>query len=405
MRQTWSWVGLAGLLMALVGASSPVLLLTLLIGLAIVAFTRIRRFGYLFWVPLPAAALFTPMAWRLAVDEANPLAVLADPGLPQADVGTSPLALLLAPSILGSIYLAIPAIALLALLTKRWILAGSLTLFAALLLALASVHSSIQFANPFAEANNQWIGGSASTLLGAFGLVCLALLTLVAEHSPRGLRRVVACLLSLAVVAPMAFVAATTERDYQLRDDRVTPWLLSAQAQTENTQLLVIENGAGGYVARWMPIGGAQLEDSNTVYRFALANLNASNPAYSELATLVADLVSANGTDLASALDRSHVAYVLVPNLDSSANNDLANALDSVAELDAAGLTDFGRLWRVNVPVSAAPDDAKSPWSITKLVQLSILLGFVLLAIPSGATQRRKTKVAEIFIDSDGDTA
>ncbi len=405
MRQTWSWVGLAGLLMALVGASSPVLLLTLLIGLAIVAFTRIRRFGYLFWVPLPAAALFTPMAWRLAVDEANPLSVLADPGLPQTDVGTSPLALLLAPSMLGSIYLAIPAIALLALLTKRWVLAGSLTLFAALLLALASVHSSIQFANPFAEANNQWIGGSASTLLGAFGLVCLALLTLVGEHSSRGLRRVVAILLSFAVVAPMAFVAATAERDYQLRDDRVTPWLLSAQAQTENTQLLEIENGAGGYVARWMPIGGAQLEDSNTVYRFALTSLNANNPAYSELATLVADLVSANGTDLASALDRSHVAYVMVPNLDSSANNDLANALDSVAELDAAGLTDFGRLWRVNVPVSAAPDDAKSPWSITKLVQLSILLSFVLLAIPSGATQRRKTKVAEIFIDSDGDAA
>ena len=116
-------------------------------------------------------------------------------------------------------------------------------------------------------------------------------------------------------------------------------------------------------------------------------------------------MVSANGTNLTGSLSDSHVAYVLVPNTQTSANNDLANALDSVAELDSAGLTDFGRLWRVNVAVTPAPDDAKSPWSITKLVQLSILLGFVLLAIPSGASQRRKSKSTEIFIDSEGDAA
>jgi hypothetical protein len=405
MRQTWSWVGVAGLLMALVGASSPVLLVALLVGLAVVAFTRIRRFGYLFWIPLPVAALFTPMAWRLAIGDANPLALLTDPSIPQADAGATPLELLLQPSIVGSVYLAIPALCLFALLTKRWVLAGALTLFAAGLLAFASVHASIQFANPFGEPDQQWLGGSPSALLGAFALVCLALLALLVEHGAGWVRRTVAIVVALGVLAPMGFVAATTAREYQLRDDRVTPWLLSAQSQTENTQLLVIESSSGGYVARWVPISGTQLEDSNLVYRYALADLNANNSSYDDLASLVADLVSANGTNLTGSLSESHVAYVLVPNTQSTANNDLANALDSVAELDSAGLTDFGRLWRVNVEVTPAPDDAKSPWSITKLVQLSILLGFVLLAIPSGAAQRRKSKSTEIFIDSDGDAA
>ncbi len=407
MRQTWSWVGVAGLLMALVGASSPVLLVALLVGLAVVAFTRIRRFGYLFWIPLPVAALFTPLAWRLAVGEANPLALLTDPGIPQPDAvaGATPLELLFQPSILGLVYLAIPVLALFALLTKRWVLAGALTLFAAGLLAFASVHASLQFANPFGEPDRQWLGGSPSVLLGAFALVCLALLALLVEHSAVWVRRTVAIVVVLGVLAPMGFVAATTAREYQLRDDRVTPWLLSAQSQTENTQLLVIESSFGGYVARWVAISGSQLEDANVVYRYALAGLNANASSYGELASLVADLVSANGTNLTGSLSDSHVAYVLVPNTQTSANNDLANALDSVAELDSAGLTDFGRLWRVNVEVTPAPDDAKSPWSITKLVQLSILLAFVLLAIPSGAAQRRKSKPTEIFIDSDGDVA
>jgi hypothetical protein len=94
----------------------------------------------------------------------------------------------------------------------------------------------------------------------------------------------------------------------------------------------------------------------------------------------------------------------MVPLSSSSSFNDLATALDSVAELESAGSTEFGRLWRVNVDVAEAPSAAKSPWSITKLVQLSILLIFVLLAIPTGSSHRRKAKVAAIFIESDGET-
>jgi hypothetical protein len=59
----------------------------------------------------------------------------------------------------------------------------------------------------------------------------------------------------------------------------------------------------------------------------------------------------------------------------------------------------------VNVAVAQAPSAAKSPWSVTKVVELSILLIFVLLAIPTGSSHRRKSKVTEIFIEADGETA
>jgi len=59
--------------------------------------------------------------------------------------------------------------------------------------------------------------------------------------------------------------------------------------------------------------------------------------------------------------------------------------------------------------VTSAVDEAvaedKSPWSITKLVQLSILIGFTLLAVPTTGSRSRKSKSAEIFIENDGDNA
>jgi hypothetical protein len=40
-----------------------------------------------------------------------------------------------------------------------------------------------------------------------------------------------------------------------------------------------------------------------------------------------------------------------------------------------------------------------SPWSITKGVQLAILLGFVLLAIPTTNQRRRVSGDSEIFVE------
>ena len=75
------------------------------------------------------------------------------------------------------------------------------------------------------------------------------------------------------------------------------------------------------------------------------------------------------------------------------------DALDAVAELESAGETDFGKIWRVrDFQASAVITDA-SPWSITKALQFAILISFVLLAIPTSG-RKRTAGSSEIFVDS-----
>ena len=93
---------------------------------------------------------------------------------------------------------------------------------------------------------------------------------------------------------------------------------------------------------------------------------------------------------------------MLVPDQISAIASQLAIGLDSVKELESVGSTDFGRLWRVREPnqeLLNADLKPSSTWSITKGVQLAIILGFVLLAIPSANQRRRVSGDSEIFVE------
>jgi hypothetical protein len=409
MRQTWSWVGVSGLLFALVGVSSPVLAATVLIALAVVALTRIKRFGYLLWIGLPFSALYTPLAFNLMLTTANPLALLTEPGVPTAGAVTDPSGLLLPVHPLDFMqygYAVLGLVALFALLTKRWVLASVMWAFALVVVAIAVVHSQTLFANPGGLGDLEWVAGSPSTLLIALGLVLLGLVAIAAEYAKPSLRMFIGLVVMLAAVAPMALSAATAARNYNFADDRVVPWLLEADAQIgKNVKVLLLDARSGEYSAKVLPVSGLQLEDNSIAYRYSLAELNRSDPAYKSMADLVASLVSANDDTLAESLTDSHIAYVLVPSAASEGAADLINSLDSLTELSSAGSTEFGRLWRVTAPVDEALAEDKSPWSTTKLVQLSILVGFILLAVPTNGSRSRKSKTAEIFIENDGDNS
>jgi hypothetical protein len=144
---------------------------------------------------------------------------------------------------------------------------------------------------------------------------------------------------------------------------------------------------------------GVHLDDVSLAYRFSIAGM--SKQKYSDIAQLVADLVSANGTPIASRLQKQHIGYVLVPAGASGELSELGIALDSVSDLETVGNTDFGRLWRVRKPAQAELQDPSSPWSITKAVQVVILVGFALMALPSRSPRRRGAE--EIFIESGED--
>jgi hypothetical protein len=120
--------------------------------------------------------------------------------------------------------------------------------------------------------------------------------------------------------------------------------------------------------------------------------------ATSEISALVGNLVSANGKDLAPALSTAGIGYVLVTN--EVGNADLAVSLNSVTELDQVGTTEFGQLWKVKASESFVIQDNQTYWSITKSVQLGILIGFILLALPTSRGRKSGRLAHEVNEDS-----
>lgn len=387
--RTWSWIGLSGVVLAAVGAASPVLAILALVALALVALTKIRRLGYLFWVPLPLAAIYLPLVIFQLFSTGELLAILANPALgvskPESLIdswfslsnwATWPLAAL---AILG----------VAAILTKRWVVGLAISAFALLTFVWGSFVLSLKF--------NGFEYNSANAISAVIGLTVIALVVhLAASMKSRLALGSVGLILSLSI-SPLAWLGLTTLNQTKPSDGSVVPLLLQKQAELgTDLQLLVINQRDEQYEVKWLPISGMHLEDSNLAYRFA-ANRTASDAAHAELAQVVGDLVSANGLAQSSVLIENKIGYILVPA--DSKNSALVASLESSELLESAGLTPFGELWRViGISASDAPETQHSPWSVTKLIQMATLLGFALLAIPARSRTKGPSD-SEIFID------
>ncbi len=377
--RTWSWVGLAGVLLAAVGAAAPALVALTLAGLGLVAFTKIRRFGYLFWIPLPLAAIYLPLA---LFQIGEPLALLAHPARSMALPDALPV---WSSWVLGLIAL----VALAALLTKRWVVSLGIAGFALLAYVFELFVKSLQFP--------AGISGSTNALEAA---VFLAVVALAIHFGSQLKSRLALAAMSTALVVgltPLAYLAFTHPNQTQSSDGSVVPLLLQKQAeQGTDLQFLVINLQDDAYQVQWQPIGGLHLEDRNLAYSFS-ARSTTKDATYQALSQVVGNLVSANGLADARVLRENLIGYVLVPT--SLQNAALVASLESSSLLESAGLTPFGELWRVvGLSASDVPQTPHSPWSITKVVQLGTLLGFALLAIPSRGRSRRPSD-SVIFID------
>ena len=387
--RTWSWVGLAGLLLAAIGAASPAMVVLALVGLGLVAFTKIRRLGYLFWIPLPLGAIYLPLAIYDALELINPLALLAEPTSGITNHDTMAGALL---ADLWWVNLSLGALAVfatLALLTKRWVVAAAIFAFGLVAYVVGVFVQSLRFPENTASSGN--------AVAAAIGLTVVAL----AIHFAAALKNRFALgavgLVLLLASAPLGFASLTQPSAAVASEAAVVPLLLQKQAeQGTDLQLLVVNQDEASYRVQWLPISGLHLEDSNIAYRFA-GNRTGKDSTYQQLAQVVGDLISGNGAASAAVLKDNKVGYILVPT--NTENASLVAAFESSVLLEGAGLTPFGELWRV-VGTSAedTPETWHSPWSITKLVQLATILGFMLLAIPSrGRIKRAGDSV--IFID------
>ena len=397
--RTWSWIGLSGVLMAILGACSPALAVLALVGLGLVALTKLRRFGYLFWIPLPLAAIYLPLVIYQLFVSGQPLALLAEPTLGVSNTTSTLDSIVFTQDWTNWSLLLIALLALASILVKRWVVSLVITTFGVLTFLFLNFNKSLSFPADLLSARGgiERVVTSGHSLAALLGLIVIALAIHFLTSLTSRLALGVLATLTFAATIPLAFAAALATPNLQGSDGTVVPLLLQKQfEQGADLQLLTINKNGELYQAELSELSGTTLEDSNLAYRFS-AGIYAATENHFELATVVADLVSGNGAAKVEALTANSIGYVLVSNRPENA--DLVAALESSTLLEGAGLTPYGDLWRVlGTSAADSPKQSQNPWSTTKAIQLMALLGFILLAIPS-RPKARKAKDTAIFID------
>jgi GT2 family glycosyltransferase len=408
--QSWSWIAAAALLFAVAVASAPSALPLLLVLSGVYAVLSRGRFATAALVVLPAAALVTPYLVHQVLINQTPLALLADPTISYPSKQTNLFdALFGQDQILGWAAIGFMALGLLSLLSKA---KGIFSLWMLSLLALGNLWllQGIPFTaggtgSIFLDSATE-VFASPTPLLMISVLLVIAAIGIWFDSITRvGLRRVLVSFAVIGGLAPLMASAVMTPAKITFGDSRNLPAIFEAESRAGNDlRLLVIsKNGSESgqeFRAELVRPNGLRLDSVSTAYRFSSENvLNLSTDKLKNtISILVGNLVSANGKDLSPALKQAGIGYVLVT--DKPGNADLAVSLNSVTELDQVGTTEFGQLWRVKASDSFEIKDNQTYWSITKSVQLGILVAFILLALPTSRGRKSRKSAKSMNEDS-----
>ena len=408
--QSWSWIAASSLLFAVAAVSAPSALL-LLVSVAIAyAVLSKGRFVTTAFIVLPAAALMTPYLVHQVLINKTPLAIFADPTISYPSRPQSVLqALMGQDQLLGWAAIGILALALFTLLAKS---KGVLGLWVLGLVALVNL--------VFTQSVSYTSGGTGSIFLDSTSAVFssptpsvmfLSLLVLVAmgigldSLTRVGFRRLSVALVVIGGVLPLSVSAMLTPSVVSFGESRNLPAIFVAESKAgKDLRLLVIsklgESESQEFRAELVRPNGVRLDLVSTAYRTSSQNISLGSVASTKsvVSELVGNLVSANGKNLSPALKETGIGYVLVT--DKPGNADLAVSLNSVTELDQVGTTEFGQLWRVKGSETFQVQDNQTYWSITKSVQLGVLVCFILLALPTYRGRKSRRVVQELNEDS-----
>lgn len=394
---TWTWIGAAGLLLATCAAASPSVGLVLLVVLGFTILWRFKRIGYLIWIGLPVAALFTPSVIFALAELRNPVALLADPAAMGGQDELSSVALLTgATGWFAFGWFAVLLVAIGALLTKR--VRAATAFWVALISGLAGAWAtgavtqlSVNL-DPAPLNSGPWLAVAA---LAAIGAMALAL------DSFKSAKFALPVFATLGL-APLLVMSIITPSAAFFTDGRVAPSIVAAEAASGSglKTLSVSPSGNQGLSAEIIWGDGVHLDEQSVAYRYSLARSSDSAEDRVMLAELVANLASANGTAVLKPLNDLQIGYVMIPKSDTSVASELGLAFDSVPELEPIGATDFGRLWRVReaaANIKATEPEFNTLWSLTKAVQIAVLGSFVLLALPTRHRRRKSAQDSELF--------
>jgi GT2 family glycosyltransferase len=393
----WSEVGISGVLLALIAASSPALGLTLLGLILVLGLSRPKKLIALLFTSGLTLIWFTPLVLeRLGSNQI--LTGFLDPGVPLATNlepnWTLPFFGFDFSSLELGLFLSVPviALALFALLTPK--LAANLQLWfvAATALGAAFLASGVSF--NFGELVT--LGIDVKGLLALFGLALTFAVAQLAAAS-QGLKVVAVSVVVVLGIAPAAFAMAVNPPSVLYSDARNVPSIIQADADANVlVRTLRLQSQAGEISVEVFEGPGIKLEQLSTAYQISNSGPSLDNPEYAELGQLVANLVSANGSDVISPLRKFGIGYVLVFPKDS----DVQMALDSTRGLESIGETDFGQLWKVQ-SVSGEQKEAVFDFSVFKALSLGSLAVYLLMSIPTSSFRKRSGKSSEIFVDAE----
>ncbi len=415
-----SWTSAAGaaLLFAVVAASAPVLIPALLVLLLARVVAQPRNAHRLLGIPLPAAALFAPLVIdQFARD--NPLALLADPGVPFGGGTSSGIQLVLGsasggsngwsdmlqrvllpgtvgPFVVAALLLPLGVLALLALFLR-----GSRRAIPALFLSLlgyatAVLASRIEVSYVSVDTVAIWPGSGLSLFwLGLLGGAVIALDGFGGAASGSAVLLGVASVLVSVPLIAAGLLGTTTVRPGL---DRILPAFVDAEARSQPGlgTLVLTPEGEDALSATIERGRGVVLDDQSTLHSTARTLSEADD----RLANLAGNLASRSGYASAQDLDELALGFVVLENPRGDGAESVftrtQEALDGNALFVSVGETSDVLLWRYagtaegQTEPPALPGNTDSVYGVAVLTGQGLIVGLtILLAIPTSRSRPR----------------
>ncbi|MDN4639319.1 glycosyltransferase family 2 protein [Agreia sp. PsM10] len=420
-RKSWSASAMAAILFAVTLAGAPSLWPALLVIWVVSVATAGRNIARYIGIPIPAVALFLPLAWD-QFRAGNPIGILADPGVPVVREPGSILALLSGipdsaqsgwtglASMVGidssvlQLVLAIAVVplgllAVLALVIPGPSVTRAIVAVVGALLGLATAIASTRISLDAIGADPVVLWAGPGLSLYWLGLVCAAVIGLHTLKRFSVAPGFVAATTVVVVAVPLVASTLLGSSAIQTTDGRLLPAFVTAEAaSTPRVGTLVLTpQPDGGLESEIVNGTGVMLDDQST-----LASTNRDPARDAELAELIGNLASLSGEDSTPRLADLGVEFVLLANpapgddepaLVTTTTRSTA-AFDANASLTTVGKTFAGTLWQITGTESLSSLPEPAPTNLGSATGVLVLVGqgivfllMLLLALPAGRLQ------------------
>ena len=363
--RAWRWVGLLGLSLGLLVASSPLTFGLMAVTVLIASIAKPNRGLILIWSLLPALAVMYPFV-KFAVETQNWTLLTQSSAYASTPSEAFGLINLVVLGVL--VLLSLPA----------WFVADAKMNFGFFGFAIAAL--SLSAIQPLSSS-------AGLTLAAILSLLLLSGLA-IERIRQRAVFGVIGTLATAAILYSGFAFGLLNQVNPEWKSSRVMPALVvAASDQDPGLRTLVLKVG-DPLEASYVWGSGQKLEMSSAL----LASFPAQSEIQVSLAEIAANLVAGNQDKLLPLLEVTRVDFVLL----ATPNPEVEVGISSLDILQPAGATDYGVLWRVDSnnqsTLPAVTNDPVRPW------QFGIVAAFALLALPTRAAilgSRRKTGAAK----------